>query len=287
MNFPRVLPHLLASCLALAFTAPAPAEDGLGAKSKKDWNDDADAALRYSSPDWQLGWSDEFESPGLPDPAKWNYEHGLVRNKEAQFYTRNRPENARNENGHLLITARKEPWEGAEYTSASLTTRDLFAMHYGKIEFRARVPRGRGVWPALWMLGIQPGKKMKWPACGEIDVMEYVGWQPGIFHFTVHTQSFNHTRHTQKGTHKNVGPADGEFHRFGLLWGRDKLEWFLDGEKVFEFRNSGRGPDEWPFDNPHYLIVNLAIGGSWGAVKGIDPDVFPAGMAVDYVRTWK
>jgi len=262
------------------------AEDGLGAKTTQSWTDGKEAALRYASPAWKAQWSDEFEKEGLPDSSKWTYEHGMVRNEEIQFYTRKRKENARIEKGHLIITARKEPWENEQYTSASLTTQDRFAMLHGKIEFKAKVPRGRGTWPALWMVGVDMEKK-GWPACGEIDVMEYVGWQPGLFHFTVHTTSFNHEIKTQKGTRKNVGEADGDFHLFGLLWSPEKLEWFYDGEKVFEFKNTGKGRDDWPFDQPHYLIVNLAMGGSWGGAKGVDDAVFPAEFLVNYVRVWK
>lgn len=281
-----LLNALLALVSVPAVHAADPAAPGLGSEDLTTWKDGPDAAARYAAADWKLHWADEFETPGLPDPAKWDYETGMRRNQEAQFYTAGRPENARIEIGHLLITARKEPWEQAAYTSASLITKGRFAMDSGKIEIRAKVPSGRGVWPALWTLGLDPEGR-RWPACGEIDLMEFVGWQPDRFHFTVHTGAFNHVKRTQKGTNRKLQNPSADFHRFGLLWSTQRLEWFLNGEKVFEFRNSGKGNDEWPFDHPHYLLINLAIGGTWGGAKGIDDSLFPAEFLIDYVRVWK
>ena len=268
---------------------PAPPPPGFGATavpSTAEAQGLAAASLRYTSPDWVPTWSDDFETPGRPDPAKWTYEHGLVRNGEAQFYTRDRAENARVADGHLIITARKDPWEKSSYTSASLTTLDRFSFTCGKLEIRARVPKGRGTWPALWTLGANqngPG----WPACGEIDLMEYVGMIPDRLHFTVHTRAFNHTKGTQKGSNFTLAEPWKEFHRYGLIWTPERLEWFFDGQLVFSFANTGKGPDEWPFDSPQYLLMNLAIGGGWGGQKGIDDALFPAEFRIDYVRVWQ
>ena len=170
--------------------------------------------------EWKLVWSDEFNKAGLPDAAKWDYETGLVRNHERQFYTRARRENARVENGMLIIEARKEKYrspstepaarseqegrekldhQGADYTSASLTTSGKAAWTYGRIEVRAKLPSGRGTWPAIWTLGTNIDKA-GWPSCGEIDIMEFVGFEPGIIHANIHTRKYNHVMKPAKAT---------------------------------------------------------------------------------------
>ena len=143
---------------------------------------------------WKLVWSDEFDYQGLPDANKWDYEVGFVRNKESQYYTRARPENARVEGGNLVIEGRHETYsdpnakgrnagKAAEYTAASLITRKKAEWKYGRVEIRARLPEGKGVWPAIWMLGSNIGE-IGWPACGEIDIMEFVGHDPNHVHAT-------------------------------------------------------------------------------------------------------
>ncbi|MFA6288107.1 MAG: glycoside hydrolase family 16 protein [Opitutaceae bacterium] len=240
----------------------------------------------YNAADWKLIWSDEFDAPGLPDPAKWDYEVGFVRNAEPQFYTKVRPENITVADSQLVITARKESWQGAAYTSASLTTLGKFEFTYGKVEISAKVPTGRGIWPALWTLGSEM-PKVNWPKCGEIDLMEFIGLTPDQVYFNVHTGAFNHVTKTGKGT--NIVHTDmwREFHTYGLVWSPRKLEWFFDGRPVFAFENDGQGPDHWPFDLPQYLLVNLAVGGSWAGAEGIDDALFPAEFRVDYVRIWQ
>lgn len=270
--------------LILLFPVVAAAQ-GLGGKSEAGIADEAASVARYRSANWKPLWSDEFDQPGLPDAKKWGYEKGLVRNGEKQYYTEARPENANIAGGQLVITARREPWEGAEYTSASLTTKGKFDFTYGKIEIRAQVPKGKGMWPALWTLGANV-PKAGWPGCGEIDIMEFVGFEPDRVHFTVHTKAFNHQTKTQRGTRIPVKEAWKEFHTYGLLWSPERIEWFFDGKPVFAFTNDGQGPDHWPFDLPQYLIMNLAVGGSWGGQQGIDETMFPATFRIDYVRAW-
>ena len=291
-----LMPHLRLTPLALAllFTiAPASHADpsvSAPAPVAAATESDAAAVAAYSSPDWKLTWSDEFDRDGAPDPAKWNYEVGLLRNHEAQYYTKNRRENTRVQDGQLIITSRKEPWtengQKADYTSASLTTRERHAFTCGKIEISARVPRGRGVWPALWTLGTNV-KDASWPLCGEIDLMEFVGYLPDKLHFTVHTAAFNHMLKTQKGAKIDCASPYDSFHRFGLIWTPQKLTWFFDGRRVHEFINDGQGQTHWPFDRPQYLIMNLSIGGSWGGKQGIDSAIFPAEFRIDYVRIWQ
>lgn len=248
--------------------------------------DGEDAAKRYVATDWRLIWGDEFDRPGAPDPAKWGYEYGRVRNREAQFYTRDRPENARIEGGQLIITARREPWSGADYTAASVVSRGKFSFRYGRVEIRAKLPTGRGTWPALWMLG-ENMKGVGWPKCGEIDLMENVGFDPDRVHFTIHTGAFNHVKKTGVGRAITVPKAAEDFHAYGLLWTPERLELFFDGKKVHEFRNDGQGVDHWPFDAPAYLLMNFAVGGDWGGQKGVDASIFPQEFRIDYVRVWQ
>lgn len=234
-------------------------------------------------------WADEFDTPGAPDLARWDYEEGLVRNKEAQYYTRDRRENAVVEGGHLVITARKEPWpplaQQADYTAASLVTRGKQDFHYGRLEVRAQLPGGRGIWPAIWLRGSDLSRG--WPACGEIDLVEFVGFDPGRLHFNIHTPAYNHVKKTSKGRSLSVPDAAGAWHVFALEWHRGKVELFLDGATALTFADEGTGPAAWPFDKPHHLILNVAVGGGWGGTKGIDDTIFPQRMLIDYVRYWR
>lgn len=234
---------------------------------------------------WTLVFSDEFDAPGAPDPAKWGYEVGYIRNKEAQYYT-SRPENVRVEAGHLLIEGRKEIYEGFGYTSASVNTQGRFEFLYGRVEVRAKLPAGIGAWPAIWMLGTNRAQ-VGWPACGEIDVMENVGFDPLRIHGSVHTAAYNHTIGTQKTATVTVTDPSNDFHVYAMEWFADRIDIFVDGQKYFTFRNEGTGSRTWPFDQPQYLLINLAIGGSWGGQKGIDGSRFPQRYLIDYVRIYQ
>lgn len=234
----------------------------------------------------KLVWSDEFEGTGLPDASKWTYEQGRVRNREAQFYTKARAENARLENGRLIIEARKEAWQGAAYTSASVTTEGKRELLYGRIEVRAKLPKGRGTWPAIWMLGANM-PKVGWPACGEIDILEHVGYDPDVVHANVHTRTFNHAQGTGKGSSTRVAGVMDGFHVYALEWTPARLEFSVDGRVYFTYLNDGAGEGSWPFDKPQYLILNTAIGGAWGGRNGIDDAIFPARYEIDYVRVYE
>jgi beta-glucanase (GH16 family) len=235
---------------------------------------------------WALVWADEFDAPGNPDPARWTHDIGYIANQEAQYYT-SRSENVRVEDGLLVIEARKEPWMGYAYTSARLKTQGLAQFLYGRVEFRARLPTGRGTWPALWMLGSNIGQ-VGWPTCGEIDIMENVGFDPLKIHGTVHTDAYNHTLGNHRsGTVEASPPPWEDFHVYSMEWTPDRIDIFLDGERYFTFENEGTGTAAWPFDQPHFIIVNLAIGGSWGGQRGIDDSLFPHRMFVDYVRVYE
>ena len=234
---------------------------------------------------WKLIWSDEFNTPGMADPNKWDYEVGYIRNKELQYYTKARPENARVEGGFLVIETRKDNFEDHPITSASLHTRRKASWKYVRIEVRAKLPTGRGMWPAIWMLGVN--RQLGWPACGEIDIMENVGFDPLMIHANVHTKAYNHVLGTNKGNKIKVTDPSKNFHVYAIEWFEDHIDFFMDETKYFTFKNEGTGSDVWPFDKPHYLILNAAYGGSWGGQKGTDDHILPQKYLIDYVRVYK
>jgi beta-glucanase (GH16 family) len=234
---------------------------------------------------WTLVFADEFETPGSLDPTKWGYEIGYIANDEKQYYT-SRSENARVEDGTLVIEARRERWMGYDYTSARLNTKGRAEFLYGKVEVRAKLPTGRGTWPAIWMLGASIDQ-VGWPTCGEIDIMENVGFDPLTIVASVHTAAYNHTQGTQKNATITLAAPWADFHVYAIEWYADRVDGFVDGQKYFTFRNEGTGSRVWPFDKPQYLLLNLAIGGSWGGQKGIDDSLFPHRYLIDYVRIYQ
>jgi beta-glucanase (GH16 family) len=236
---------------------------------------------------WELVWEDNFDKNGLPDESIWDYEEGFIRNREAQYYTRRRPENARVENGCLVIEARKDNWEGKEITSASVHTYGKKSMLYGRIEVRAKLPTGVGTWPAIWMLGDNFKKGIPWPDCGEIDIMENVGYDPQVIHANIHTKAYNHVKGTGKGNKITAGKPWEDFHIYAVEWYKDRMEFYFDDTCYFTYKNEGNGFETWPFDQPHYLILNLAIGGAWGGQKGVDDGIFPQKYYIDYVKYFR
>lgn len=236
----------------------------LAACSKEDDHEKKDIDFGLKELEWELVWEDNFDTDGLPDPEIWDYEDGYIRNNELQYYTKFRKENARVENGNLIIEARKDNWNDKEITSASLHTYGKKSILYGKIEVRAKLPTGKGTWPAIWMLGNSIRNGVSWPECGEIDIMENVGYDPDVIHANVHTKAYNHSIGTNKGNHVSADKPYEKFHEYTVEWFEDKIIFYLDGKAYFTFSNEGTGNDVWPFDKPHYLILNLAIGGSWG-----------------------
>ncbi|TXF79651.1 glycoside hydrolase family 16 protein [Chryseobacterium sp.] len=233
----------------------------------------------------KLIWSEEFNYTGLPDSTKWNYEVGGngYGNNEAQFYTKNRLENARVEGGNLIIEARKEQWENSQYTSARLMTRGKHSWKYGTFEIRAKLPKGRGTWPAIWMMS----ENMKeWPDDGELDIMEHVGFHQGFIHATAHTKKYNHIINTQKTDTLEVKDASEKFHVYRMDWSPEKIEMYVDDLKYYTYVNTEKTYDAWPFDQPFFMILNLAVGGNWGGQKGIDDSIFPQKFYIDYVRVY-
>ncbi|EDY83305.1 Glycosyl hydrolases family 16 [Verrucomicrobiia bacterium DG1235] len=237
--------------------------------------------------EWQLVWSDEFETEGLPNAQWWDYEEGYIRNEEAQYYTVAREENARIENGSLIIEARRDNFEGRPITSASLHSSRSASWTYGKIEVRAQLATGRGTWPAIWMLGDNIGEA-GWPGCGEIDIMEYVGYELETVYGTVHTTAYNHVANTEVGGNLQFDDLTETMHSYSIEWSPDEIRFFVDDQNYFTFTNDGTGNDAtWPFHRPQHLKLNLAIGGGWGGSQGIDNAIFPARFLIDYVRVYQ
>lgn len=273
---------LLAAQAAPAVQAPppAPAPATLGATAAT-----VDRAM--TAPRTRPTFVDEFSGRRV-DAGKWRFDTERNRtgwaNHEAQYYG---PDNARIANGALVIEARHEDPKapdagGQHYTSAKLVSRP--ALGYGFYEVRARVPCGRGAWPAIWLLP----SSGTWPAMGEIDIMEMVGWDPNVVHATVHSADYNHVKGTQRGAQTTVATACTAFHRYQLDWQADAILIGVDDRAYMRVANDRPGDrGAWPFDRPYQLILNLAIGGDWGGSKGIDDAALPQRMTVDYVRFWQ
>ncbi len=246
---------------------------------------------------WRLIWSDDFDSDSI-DTSKWNkvlWRPYYVNNEE-QAYT-DRDENLFIRDGKLVIKALIEPgfvgedYAGnsyvADYTSGRMNTASKFDWTYGRIDVRAKLPAGRGSWPAIWMLGSNI-HIFGWPHCGEIDIMEHVGYDEGEIHASIHTTDYNHMNDTQKTGQVNISTATDLFHTYSLEWDNTFMRYFVDNEPYFFIYNDSNGDvNKWPFDQPFYIILNLAVGGSWGGVQGIDPNAFPMEMEVDYVRVYE
>ena len=253
----------------------------------------------------ELVWSDEFDVAGPPDPSHWNIEEwtsGVV-NDEDQVYT-TRPKNVRVDDGRLVIEAHKEEYSGGEYTSARLQSSGKVDILYGRIDVRARLPRGQGTWPAIWMLSSNPFHYATtcededdwqgnddcdaWPNSGEIDIMEHVGYQMGHVHGTVHSKSYPWPLWNQRKGRILIDDVADQFHVYSLEWAPDRIDIFVDDTVYLAYINEGNGWEEWPFDQPFHMILNLAIGGAWGKGGGpIDESIFPQQMLVDYVRVYQ
>ncbi len=239
---------------------------------------------------YELVWADEFDYVGLPDSLKWSYDtegnDWGWGNQEEQFYTKRRLANAEVKNGRLYITTIKENYKDRKFTSARLITKGKGDWLYGKVEISAKLPQGRGLWPAIWMLPTD-WKYGGWPASGEIDIMENVGFMPDTILASVHTQSYHHSIGTQRSDTLTIPSCYDEFHTYQLEWEPAELRAYIDGQHFFTFQNEGTGTDAWPFDQRFHLLLNVAVGGTWGGAKGIDSTIFPRSMEVDYVRVYQ
>ncbi|MEZ5195210.1 MAG: glycoside hydrolase family 16 protein [Bacteroidales bacterium] len=254
---------------------------------------DGDAAENTEVPEntyYQLIWQDEFDYSGLPDSTKWDYDtegnDAGWGNNELQYYTVANAKNAFVENGVLNIIAHKQSLKGKEFTSARLISKADWK--YGKIEVNAKLPPGRGTWSAIWMM---PGgwsfHDGNWPDVGEIDIMEHVGHDLGVIHFSAHSRDYQWQKGTQQTATVNVPEVAKEFQSYILEWTPEVLKGFVNDSLYFEYQNEGLGESKWPYDKPFYLIMNIAVGGAWGAMQGIDTTAFPQTMKIDYVRIYQ
>lgn len=241
---------------------------------------------------WNIVWQDEFDKDSL-DLTKWSREiggHGWG-NNELQFYT-DSDSNSYVENGNLILKAQVVPQgigssKGLRYySSARLRTYGKGDWKYGRIEVKAKVASGQGIWPAIWML---PTDWLfgGWPSSGEIDIMEHVGYDLGVVHGSVHTEAYNHKINTQRSSARKIANVDTEFHVYSIIWDKDKISFFIDDVQYFLFENDQQGNYKtWPFDQRFHLLINIAVGGDWPG----NPDNstnFPRKMLVDYVRVYE
>lgn len=237
----------------------------------------------------QLVWSDEFDTSGAPDPTKWNYDLGNGcpelcgwGNGEKQYYT-NRPDNVKVENGVLKITAKKENYQGSEYTSARLLTKGKFDFTYGRIDVKAKLPSGSGTWPAIWMLGANIDS-VGWPACGEIDIMEHWGHNPAIISSATHTPSCSGGCANTKVGETTISDYATAFHVYSLEWTANELNFIIDGNLKYSYKPTVKNSSTWPYNAPQFLILNIAMGGSWFS---IDPNFTESVMEIDYIKVYQ
>lgn len=234
-----------------------------------------------------LTWADEFNGTEVNN-SNWTFETGASGwgNNELQNYTNG--DNVEVKDGKLIITAKKvnDNQTVGSYTSTRMITMGKQEFMYGKMEIRAKLPSGRGIWPAIWMLGAD-FKTAGWPACGEIDIMEYVGYQPNTIHATVHTPAGYGGN--GDGSSKTLETAEEEFHIYGLIWTEKELIFYTDTPEnvTHRYAPSNKTEENWPFNKPQFFIFNIAVGGNWGGAQGIDDNIFPQSMEIDYVRVYQ
>lgn len=245
----------------------------------------------YEAPEQYQGftrvWEDDFDGTEINE-ANWTHEVNGDGggNNELQFYT-DRPSNSLVTSGFLVIEAKEELFNGRDYTSARLVSKGKQEFKYGRIDIRAKMPEGKGLWPALWMLGDNIDQ-VSWPRCGEIDIMELVGNSPQITHGTIHYPDPNGA-HLFKGSSTFLTGGKkfiDEFHVFSIIWKEDKIEWLLDGKKFYELTPALIDPGVWSFNNEFFFILNVAVGGNWPGSPNATT-VFPQRMIVDYVRVYQ
>ena len=249
-------------------------------------------ANKWELEGWNIVWQDEFDKDSL-DLTKWSHEtggHGWG-NNELQYYT-DSDSNSYVENGNLVLKAEVVPQgigssRGLRYySSARLRTYGKGDWKYGRIEVKAKVASGQGIWPAIWML---PTDWLfgGWPSSGEIDIMEHVGYDLGVVHGSVHTEAYNHKINTQRSSARKIANVDTEFHVYSIIWDKDKISFFIDDVQYFLFENDQLGNYKtWPFDQRFHLLINIAVGGDWPG----NPDNstnFPRTMLIDYVRVYE
>ena len=240
-----------------------------------------------SYPGKTLVWADEFNGNTL-DTSAWNHDLGSKYNgwgnNELEYYG---PENTSVVDGNLVITAREERREGFDYTSSRITTKGKQEFKFGRLDLRAALPSGQGIWPALWMLGTGHGSGTPWPDCGEIDIMEFLGHQTDSIYGTLHFKTPDGHGYAPGKTSAAAGQDYlGDFHVYSVDWSPGRIEWFLDGRSFHTVERADTNAEPWPFDEKFYFLINLAVGGNWPG----NPDestTFPQHFYVDYVRVYQ
>lgn len=232
--------------------------------------------------DRKLVWEENFDGMVLNE-KDWNFEIGNGcpncgwGNNERQLYSK---ENHKLADGKLIITAKKD---GDNYSSTRITTKGKKEFQYGYIEARAKLPTGHGIWPAFWMLGSNIDK-VGWPKCGEIDILEYVGREPDMVFTSLHTQdSHGNTINTKKTKFEDIEEG---FHIFAVDWNNEKMDFYVDGQLVYTFQPDTKTEATWPFNQPFYILVNMAIGGNFGGPE-VDDSIFPQQFIIDYIRVYE
>jgi beta-glucanase (GH16 family) len=229
---------------------------------------------------YSLVWNDEFDGKSLS--SDWTFEvqpAGWV-NNEKQAYV-NDGKVTEVSNGTLKINLIKD---GSNINSARIYAKKSTGWKYGYVEARIKLPKGKGTWPAFWMM---PVNFKQWPADGEIDIMEAVGYNPNVVYSTIHCTKYNNGGTAIESANKAVDTGQSDFHLYGLKWTKDYMTFYVDNQAILTYNNDGTGVNAWPFDNPFYIILNLAWGGSWGGSQGVDESALPASMEVDYVRVFQ
>src|SRR5260221_1320403 len=229
-------------------------------------------------------WTDEFSTNGAPDPSKWTFETGGNGwgNNELEYYTNG--SNAIIDNGVLKIVAKKESQGGRNYTSSRMITKNKGDWTYGRVEIKARIPKGVCTWPAIWLLA-SDNVYGGWPNSGEIDIMEHVGFDLNKIHFTVHNKTYNGGN--GKGAEKVISTATDSFHVYRCDWTPAGIRGFIDNEQYFEYSNINSGFETWPYNQNFFMILNIAVGGNWGGQQGVNDTSFPATMEIDYIKVYK
>ncbi len=232
---------------------------------------------------WKIVWHDEFDGNTL-NPENWVVETGAGGwgNNELQFYT-DRLENLRLENGMLVIEARRESYQGSPYTSARIKTEGRHQWRYGRFEARMKLPQGKGIWPAFWMLGADIGE-VGWPRCGEIDIVEYLG-EPFTFYSALHGPGYARENGLLQALSVPSSPPSESSHRYAIEWEPGEIRWYVDDVLL---RRTSRAdvPSPWVFDHPFFLVLNVAVGGDWPGFPD-ESTVFPQQLLVDYVRVYQ
>ncbi|MFZ4507702.1 MAG: family 16 glycosylhydrolase [Fimbriimonas sp.] len=240
------------------------------------------------APKWQLTLAEEFDGPRgqAPNPKIWGRDLGAsgFGNNELQRYTDGNANAFMDGKGNLIIEARREKTQGSEYTSARLITKGKWAQAYGKIEARMKLPAGKGIWPAFWMMG-ENIDKAGWPVCGEIDILEFIGHERTVAHGTVHGPGYS-GGDGRGASFKSTTPLDLDFHVFGVEWEPERIRWFVDGKVFHTITPNEIGSSEWVFNQPFFILLNLAVGGNWPGAPDATT-VFPRQLVVDYVRVYR